>query len=261
MSNSTTVLGPLLQARKVSKRFGGLQALAEVDLEVRQGEHVALVGDNGAGKSTLVKILTGADTPDRGQVWFGGSIVHFHSPLDARRAGIETVYQTLALAEHLDVAANLFLGREEYRLRLGPFSVLNVKSMRSKARDILATTGVQIPDLHAPVLGMSGGQRQGVAIARAAGWGSRIIVLDEPTAALGVQETAKVEEIIRGLKRQGIAMLMISHNLRQVFDLVDTVWVLRHGRMVGHLETRDTKPEEVVAMITGVHEATGTDFA
>jgi len=261
MSSSSTNIGPVLQARGISKRFGGLQALSEVDLTVEQGEHVAIVGDNGAGKSTLVKILTGADSPDAGEVWFDGSIVHFHSPLDARRAGIETVYQTLALAEHLDVAGNLFLGREEYRIRLGPFSILNLRSMRSKARDILAMTGVQIPDLRAPVLGMSGGQRQGVAIARAAGWGSRIIVLDEPTAALGVQETAKVEEIIRGLKRRGVAMLMISHNLHQVFDLVDTVWVLRHGRMVGHVSVRDTVAEEVVAMITGAHEASGTEFA
>ena len=261
MSTSEEAAQPLLSAHGVSKRFGGLLALDDVGLQVAEGEHVAIVGDNGAGKSTLVKILTGAEQPDVGQVSFNGAEVRFHSPLDARRAGIETVYQTLALAQHLDVTANLFLGREEYRLRLGPFSILNRRSMRSKAREILATTGVHIPDLRAPILGMSGGQRQGVAIARAAGWGSRMIVLDEPTAALGVQETAKVEDVIRGLKQQGVAMLMISHNLRQVFDLVDTIWVLRHGRIVGHRTTKQTKPEEVVAMITGVSDSTGLEFA
>src|SRR5699024_12399815 len=138
---------------------------------------------------------------------------------------------------------------------------LKLESRRAEARDTLAMTGVEIPAVRARVLGMAGGQRQGVAIARAAGWGSRNIVLDAPTAALGVQETAKVEEIIRGLKRRGVAMLMISHNLRKVFELVDTVWVLRHGRMAGHVSVQDTIAEEVVAMFTGAHEATGTEFA
>jgi ABC-type sugar transport system ATPase subunit len=250
----------ILRAEGISKWFGGVAALQEVDFEIAPGEHAALVGDNGAGKSTLVKALTGAERPDEGRIRFGGQERHFHSPLDARRAGIETVYQTLALADHLDVVANLFLGREKYRFKLGPFSILNRAAMRSEARRMLETTGVHIPDLRSSVMAMSGGQRQGVAIARAAGLGSQVIVLDEPTAALGVQETARVEEIIRGLKRRGVTMLMVSHNLRQVFDLVDTVWVLRHGRMVGRRDTSKATPQEIVSMITGADRVTGMEF-
>lgn len=203
-SQDASVTEPMLKVEGISKRFGGVQALQDVDLQVDTGEHVALVGDNGAGKSTLVKILTGAEHADDGSFWFAGEERHFRSPLEARRHGIETVYQTLALADHLDVVANLFLGRERYLLRLGPFSVLNRAAMKTEARALLERTGVQIPDLGAMIMGMSGGQRQGVAIARAAGWGSKMIVLDEPTAALGVQETAKVEEIIHTLKDQGV---------------------------------------------------------
>jgi fructose transport system ATP-binding protein len=251
----------MLKAEGISKRFGGVEALRDVDIEIRSGELAALVGDNGAGKSTLVGILSGAIRPDHGQIWCNGREVHFHSPIDARNAGIETVYQTLALANHLDVAANLFLGREKYLLRLGPFSILNRAAMRREARDLVARTGVQIPDIDSSVMNMSGGQRQGVAIARAAGWGSLVVLLDEPTAALGVQETARVLEIIRALKRQGITLLMISHNLRQVFGLVDTIWVLRHGRMVGRREVHTTRPQEIVSMITGVDQAVGDEFA
>jgi fructose transport system ATP-binding protein len=250
----------ILRAAGISKWFGGVEALRDVDFEIAPGEHAALVGDNGAGKSTLVKVLTGAERPDSGHLWFDGQERQFHSPLDARRAGIETVYQTLALADHLDVVANLFLGREKYRLRLGPFSLLNRAAMKAEARRMLERTGVHIPDLRASVMSMSGGQRQGVAIARAAGLGSQVIVLDEPTAALGVQETGRVEEIIRGLKRRGATMLMVSHNLRQVFDLVDTIWVLRHGQMVGRRDARKVSPDEIVSMITGADRVTGLEF-
>lgn len=250
----------ILRAEGISKHFGGVQALQDIDFQIAPGEHAALVGDNGAGKSTLVKILTGAEQPDQGTLWFNGSESHFHSPLEARRAGIETVYQTLALADHLDVIANLFLAREKYRLRLGPFSVLNKTAMKAAAAEMLSRTGVQIPDLRTTVMNMSGGQRQGVAIARAAGWGGKLVVLDEPTAALGVQETAKVEDTIRALKREGVTVLMVSHNLRQVFDLVDTIWVLRHGRMAGHREAKRVRPEEIVAMITGADNASGLEF-
>ncbi|WP_152184960.1 ATP-binding cassette domain-containing protein [Segeticoccus rhizosphaerae] len=260
-SQDASVTEPMLKVEGISKRFGGVQALQDVDLQVDTGEHVALVGDNGAGKSTLVKILTGAEHADDGSFWFAGEERHFRSPLEARRHGIETVYQTLALADHLDVVANLFLGRERYLLRLGPFSVLNRAAMKTEARALLERTGVQIPDLGAMIMGMSGGQRQGVAIARAAGWGSKMIVLDEPTAALGVQETAKVEEIIHTLKDQGVTVLMVSHNLRQVFDLVDTIWVLRHGRMVGARKAAEVRPQEIVSMITGADDASGLEFA
>jgi ABC-type sugar transport system ATPase subunit len=251
----------MLKAAGISKRFGGVEALRDVDVEIRSGELAALVGDNGAGKSTLVGILSGAIRPDHGRIWCNGKEVHFHSPIDARNAGVETVYQTLALANHLDVASNLFLGREKYLLRLGPFSILNRAAMRREARDLVARTGVQIPDIDSSMMNMSGGQRQGVAIARAAGWESRVVLLDEPTAALGVQETARVVEIIRALRRQGITILMISHNLRQVFGLADTIWVLRHGRMVGRREVCTTRPEEIVSMITGVDRAAGDEYA
>src|SRR6266700_4798453 len=250
----------MLKAEGISKRFGGVEALRDVGIEIRSGELAALVGDNGAGKSTLVGVLSGAIRPDSGRIWCNGREVHFHSPIDARNAGVETVYQTLALANHLDVAANLFLGREKHLLRLGPFSILNRAAMRREARDLVARTGVQIPDIDSAVMNMSGGQRQRVAIARAAGWGSSVVLLDEPTAALGVQETARVLEIIRALKRQGITLLMISHNLRQVFGLVDSIWVLRHGRMVGRREVRVTRPEEIVSMITGLDQVVGDEF-
>ena len=251
----------MLRAAGISKRFGGVEALRDVGIEVRSGEVAALVGDNGAGKSTLVGILSGAIRPDHGRIWCNGQEVRFHSPIDARNAGVETVYQTLALANHLDVAANLFLGRERYLLQLGPFSILNRAAMRREARDLVARTGVRIPDIDSAVMNMSGGQRQGVAIARAAGWGSRVVLLDEPTAALGVQETARVLEIIKTLKRQGITIVMVSHNLRQVFGLADSIWVLRHGQMAGRREVRATRPEEIVSMITGVGQAVGDEFA
>ncbi len=251
----------VLQATGLSKRYGGVQALQDVDLSIEPGEHVALVGDNGAGKSTLVKLLTGAERPDSGSIRFDGRAVNFHSPIEARSAGIEAVYQNLALADHLDVVANLFLGRESYRLRLGPFSVLDRKSMRRRARDLLALTGVQIPDLGAMIMGMSGGQRQGVAIARAVGLEPKMVVLDEPTAALGVQETAKVEEVIRRLKQQHVTLLLVSHNLRQVFDLVDRIVVLRHGRVAGVRATAEVEPQEIVALITGAERGSGLEFA
>jgi fructose transport system ATP-binding protein len=251
----------VIEATGLSKRYGGVQALQDVDLSIEPGEHVALVGDNGAGKSTLVKLLTGAEHPDAGSIRFDGRPVNFHSPIEARSAGIEAVYQNLALADHLDVVANLFLGRESYRLRLGPFSVLDRKAMRRRARELLALTGVQIPDLGAMVMGMSGGQRQGVAIARAVGMEPKMVVLDEPTAALGVQETAKVEEIIRRLKEQHVTLLLISHNLRQVFALVDRICVLRHGRVAGVRATAEVEPQEIVALITGAERGSGLEFA
>lgn len=254
-------MGPLLRAEAISKRFGGVAALKGVGLELQEGEHAALVGDNGAGKSTMVKVLSGALRPDEGTIWLDGQEQAFRSPVDARHAGIETVYQTLALCDHLDVTANVFLGRERLLVRAGPFSVLNRRRMAAEAQRMLATTGVSIHSMRDPLVYLSGGQRQGVAIARAAVWGSRMIIMDEPTAALGVRETARVEEMIRGLKERGIAVLMVSHNLRQVFSLVDAIWVLRHGRMVGRLRTRDASPEDVIRLITGADQAGAAEFA
>lgn len=241
----------ILEARHISKRFGGVVALDDVSLWLHAGEHAALVGDNGAGKSTLIKIITGVLRADEGIVWFDGQDRDFNTPLQARESGIETVYQDLALADDLGVVENIFLGREIRRVKAGAFSLLNHKEMRGRAQDMLAQTGVQISRLDEAMRNLSGGQRQGVAIARAAGWGSKLILLDEPTAALGVQETKRVEEIIMELKRQGITALMISHNIQQVFSLSETIWVLRHGRVVGRRRTAETTPDEIVSMITG----------
>lgn len=252
--------GALLQVRGLGKHYGGVTAVAGLDLVLAPGEHAAVVGDNGAGKSTFVRMISGAERPDEGRVHFDGVECHFRSPLDARRAGIETVYQDLSLADDLDVVDNLFLGRELFRLRAGGLSVLDRRAMRRRAADLLDEVGVRIPSLSAPIRDMSGGQRQGVAIARAAGWGSKMIILDEPTAALGVRETGQVEDIIRGLKRAGTAVILVSHNLRQVFDLVDTIFVFRRGRLVGRRSAADTAPQEVVAMITGVAEASAQEY-
>lgn len=252
---------PIIVARGISKHYGGVRALEGIDFFLRPDEHAALVGDNGAGKSTLVKILCGAEIPDSGDVSVDGVRCHFKSPLDARRAGIETVHQNLALADDLDVTANLFLGREQCVDRLTRFGWLDRSRMRRESREMLERTGVQIPELTARVRVLSGGQRQGVAIARAAGWHARVIIMDEPTAALGVQETKRVEGIIQGLRRAEMGVLIVSHNLRQVFSLVDRIWVLRHGRMVGSQLTRETTPEEIIAMITGVWSAGSNEFA
>jgi ABC-type sugar transport system ATPase subunit len=248
---SMTSTQPVLRISGLTKHYGGVKALTGASFQLLPGEHAAIVGDNGAGKSTFVRLITGAERPNEGEISLDGQTVHFDSPLDAREKGIETVYQTLALAEDLDVPANIFLGREITRLNLGPLSILNHKAMREKSTAMLSTTGVKIQDMSESLRGMSGGQRQCVAIARAAGFAKKLIILDEPTAALGVAETARVEQIIKGLKQQGIPLIIISHNLRQVFDLVDRIWVFRQGRIICSRLTRQTNPEEIVGLITG----------
>lgn len=249
----------VLETRGLTKHYGGVEALTGADFVLRRGEHVAIVGDNGAGKSTFVRNVTGVERPTSGEVLFEGRPVQFRSPLEAREAGIETVYQNLALAEHLDVPANIFLGREEYLFRLGPLSWLDKRKMRREAERLLAETGIRIPDLTQPLMSMSGGQRQCVAISRAAGWGSKLIVMDEPTAALGIQETTRVERIIQGLRERGVAVVLVSHNLRQVFKLVDRIVVFRRGRIVGSLDAKETDGNAVVALITGVDQGVHAD--
>ncbi len=241
----------VLNIHGLTKHYGGVRALTDAVFTLQNGEHAAIVGDNGAGKSTFVRLITGVEQPSAGDIQLNGQTVSFSSPLNAREQGIETVYQTLALAEDLDVPANIFLGREITRFNLGPLSFLNHKAMRDQSIDMLATTGVRIQDMSESLRGMSGGQRQCVAIARAAGFAKKLIILDEPTAALGVQETAKVEEIIKGLKQRGVPLIIISHNLRQVFDLVDRIWVFRQGRIICSRRTVDTNPQEIVGLITG----------
>ena len=247
MSEST----PVIAVQGLTKHYGGVKALTDAEFRLNPGEHVAIVGDNGAGKSTFVRLITGVEQPSRGDILMDGQPVAFDSPLDAREQGVETVFQNLALAEDLDVPANIFMGREITRLNLGPLSILNHRAMRAQSVEMLSTTGVKIQDLSEPMRGMSGGQRQCVAIARAAGFAKKLIILDEPTAALGVQETARVEEIIRGLKARGVPLIIISHNLRQVFDLVDRIYVFRQGRIICSRLKSETTPEEIVGLITG----------
>ena len=248
----------ILKTEGLTKHYGGLHALEDADFELRKGEHVAIMGDNGAGKSTFVRQITGVEQRTRGKIWFDGNEVHFQGPLEAREAGIETVYQNLALADDLDVPSNLFLGREKFLIKLGPFSILNRRAMREATKAALERTGVKIANLSNTIRNMSGGQRQCVAIARTATFASKLIVMDEPTAALGVQETAQVENIIRNLKANGEPLILISHNMRQVFDLVDRIVVFRRGRIVANLQREDTDPQDVVAYITGAK--TGSEY-
>jgi len=241
----------VLETRDLTKYYGGVHALEGADFTLRKGEHVAIMGDNGAGKSTFVRQITGVEQRTRGDIIFEGNPVSFENPMDARNAGIETVFQTLALADELDVPDNLFLGREIKKLNLGPFSILDYKAMRQRTMEALEKTGVKIPNIRNTIRNMSGGQRQCVAIARTATFHSRLTIMDEPTAALGVQETAQVENIIRTLKEQGEPLILISHNMRQVMDLVDRIVVFRRGRIVANLAKDDTDGQDVVAYITG----------
>jgi fructose transport system ATP-binding protein len=242
---------PILKTKGLTKHYGGVHALQDADFEIHAGEHVAIMGDNGAGKSTFVRQITAVEQRTRGSIWFDGREVSFDGPIDARTAGIETVFQTLALADDLNVPDNLFLGREMVRFRLGPFSILDYRGMRRATEEGLRRTAVKIPNLNNTIRNMSGGQRQCVAIARTATFHSKLTIMDEPTAALGVQETAQVENIIRTLKEQGEPLILISHNMRQVFDLVDRIVVFRRGRIVANLNKPDTDGQDVVAYITG----------
>lgn len=245
----------VLQTQGLTKHYGGVHALNDANFILRKGEHVAIMGDNGAGKSTFVRQITGVEQPTSGTITLYGKDVSFKGPLEAREAGIETVFQTLALADELDVPSNLFLGREKFLFKLGPFSILARKQMRDDTLNALVRTGVKIPNLNSRIKNMSGGQRQCVAIARTATFASKLIIMDEPTAALGVAETAQVENIMKHLKSNGEPMVLISHNMRQVFDIADRIVVFRRGRIVANLEKAKTTGEEVVQYITGAKQA------
>jgi fructose transport system ATP-binding protein len=244
---------PILEAHGISKAYGHVQALRNVDLELLPGEVLGLVGDNGAGKSTLIKILSGALQPDEGEIRVDGKPVSLHSPVDARRYGIETVYQDLAVVPMLDIAENLFLGREE-RLA-GPAGVvlpfIDKRAMRRRAREHLQTLNIGITSVRQKVETLSGGQRQGVAVGRAVAFGRRIVIMDEPTAALGVRESAAVMDLIRRINEHGLTVILISHNMPQVLELTHRVMVLRAGRRVGVVRTADTAVEQIVRLITG----------
>ena len=238
---------PTLELREVSKNFGSVQALQEVDLEVRDGEVMALVGDNGAGKSTLIKCVAGIYSIDGGEILFEGNGVSIHGPKDAAKLGIEVVYQDLALADNLDVVQNMYLGREEHDL----FFRLKESPMEQKTAETLASLSVTtIRSVRQPVATLSGGQRQSVAVARAVMWNNRVVFLDEPTAALGVAQTRQVLALVKRLAEQGIAVVLVSHNLVDVFEVADRITVLRLGRNIGVYERDKTNQQEIVQAIT-----------
>lgn len=248
-SASGTDTSVAVELRDVVKRFGGVVALNHVSLTARRGQVTALIGDNGAGKSTIIRCLSGVHQPDEGEVLVAGQPVALATPLDARAAGIQTVFQELALADNLDIASNIFLGRELKRDARGLFR-LRKRQMEAEAEAVLSRYGIRMPSAKSPVNRLSGGQRQGVAIARAAGAGGTTVLMDEPTAALGVQETARVLGIVRSLAENGIAVLVISHNLEQVMEVSDHIWVLRSGNMVAGVPTAQTSSQELVHFIT-----------
>lgn len=250
MSNTASPQ-PLLEARGVVKTFGHVRAVRGADVTVYPGEIVSLIGDNGAGKSTLVKVLAGAIRPDEGEIKIEGKPVSFENPHDARKYGIETVYQDLALAQDLDPAANLYLGRELSRGGLlGLLGFLDRKKMLANAEEQMSRLGVKLKDITAPVVELSGGQRQSVAVARAAMWAQRIIFMDEPTVALGVVQTAQVLDLIKRVRDAGIAVVLISHNMPQVLEISDRVEVLRLGHKVAEFTAADTTVDDLVAAMT-----------
>src|SRR5580692_10291294 len=235
---------PILQVESVSKRFGGVHALENVSLDLFPGEVLALAGDNGAGKSTLIKVISGVHHADEGKMRYNGAEVTFENPQKAREQGIETIYQDLALADNLDVGANVFLGREPMKRVLG-FPVLDRKQMRTQAADALRVLDIRINRFDLPLRSMSGGQRQAVAIGRAIHWKAKVLIMDEPTAALGVPEQRKVMEIIAKLKKNGVGVIFISHNLIDIFQVSDRILVLRRGEKVGERLISQTNHDEV----------------
>ena len=253
---------PALEARGISKHYGSVVALESVDFEAYNGEIVALIGDNGAGKSTLIKILSGAIAPDTGTLNLHGKPVVFHTPRDARDAGIETVYQDLALAPDLEIATNLFLGRELLLPgALGKLDFFNQRAMREQAAKHLKELSVNVRSIRQSVDTLSGGQRQSVAIARAIFWGTDIVILDEPTAALGVAQSSMVLQLMQRVRDRGAAVIFISHNMPHVFEVADRMIVLRHGRRVGTLYPNEATMDQAVSLMTGSVSTTGGQAA
>ena len=255
---------PLLECRAISKRFGAVQALSDVDFEVHAREVVALVGDNGAGKSTLIKAIAGTQPADEGHFRFEGRDVRIQTPADATRLGIETVYQDLALCDNLDTVANMFLGREAAGPRLAPTALrtLDEAAMEQRASDQLRGLRVTtIDSLRAPVAALSGGQRQSVAVARATLWEAKLVILDEPTAALGIAQTAQVLDLIRRLRDDGLGVIVITHNIEVVFEVADRIVVLYMGRRAATFKQAETTPQEVIAAIVGLTGSTAPERA
>jgi ABC-type sugar transport system ATPase subunit len=246
---------PLLSVKNLTKRFGGLVAVNQVSMDVHPGEVVGLVGDNGAGKSTLIKMISGVYQPNEGEIYFDGKLVHITNPSQARDMGIETIYQDLALAGNLDMSANIFLGRERKKRYLGGvIRVLDEKFMLQESQKLLQTLDVHIPSVRAKIDYLSGGQRQAVAIARALYWDARLMIMDEPTNNLGVTEQAKVLDLIRRLRDQGVPVIVISHTIRDIFAVSDRIVVLHRGRKVADKRTQDTSTEEIIQYIMGARD-------
>ncbi len=250
-------MDPILSIRGMVKRFGGLTAVSSVDLDIYPGEVVALLGDNGAGKSTLIKCVSGVYHADAGTIEFQGQRVNFSRPIDARRQGIETIYQDLSLANNLDVGANIFLGREvQKRVLGGLFKPLNEQYMLDQAKAALDALEIHFPDLTQPIESLSGGQRQAVAIARAVYWDAKLMIMDEPTNNLGVPEQRKVLELIGKLRQEGVPVILISHTLPDVFAVSDRLIVMHRGRKVTEKKTADTDTQEVVQYMVGALDDT-----
>jgi D-xylose transport system ATP-binding protein len=241
---------PLLRVEGLSKRFGPVVALDEVSFEVRPGEVLGLLGDNGAGKSTLVKILSGTLEPSAGRIWFDGRSVTFENPAEAKALGIETVYQDLSLCPNVDTVANFFMGRELTR-NIAGFRFLRERAMQTETEQALADIGTEIPSVRTAVEHLSGGQRQAIELCRFVHWGGRLVLLDEPFAALGVAQTRRGLELVEEIKRRGVAIIVITHNILHAFQVADRIVVLRHGRVTGERTVRSTSPEEIVSLITG----------
>lgn len=243
----------ILKAEGISKHFGGIHALENVDLELYEGEVLGLVGDNGAGKSTLIKIISGVIQKDSGEIYFEGKKVDINSPIDAKKLGIETVYQDLALVDEFDVPSNIFLGREiVYKNLLGRlFKILNNKKMYKESEELMGKIKVDLGSLNKEILYYSGGQRQAVSLSKIVYWGKKIAILDEPTAALGVRESKIALELVKTLKDHGISIIIISHNLQHVFSIVDRIMVLRRGQRIGIRNAHEASADEIVSLITG----------
>lgn len=242
---------PILTVTNLTKRFGGLVAVDEVSFEVYPGEVVGLLGDNGAGKSTLIKMVSGVYKPDGGEIFLNGERLAVASPSEARTRGIETIYQDLALCENLDAPTNIFLGREPMHKALGLFNQVDRKRMLTESESVLDRLDIHIPNLRRPIEQMSGGQRQAVAIARAVYWNASLMIMDEPTAALGVPEQRKVFELVRTLREQNVPVLMISHNMQDVFAVADRAIVMRRGKKVAERAINETTSDELVSLMVG----------
>ena len=258
MSTTTEVRTPVLSARRLVKTYGHVVGLDGVSLELFPGEVLAIIGDNGAGKTTLIKCLTGAEIPDEGEIRLDGQLVHFKRPQDAREAGIETVYQSLAVSPALDVAANMYLGRELRKAGVlgSVLRMVDTKTMRTRAREELTELGIStLQDVTVPIENLSGGQRQAVAVARAAAFGSKVVVLDEPTAALGVRESNQVLDLIRRLRDRGVPVILISHNMPHVFDVADRIHVQRLGKRAATITPQTHSMTDAVAIMTGAMAA------